>query len=153
MTTPDRKPGRPKKGDTRATRRPRKRGTVGDWRSALYVSNTDPNFVYRWVLSPQERSARILKLLDQGYEFASREDHEVGENSVYDSNDGTSLIRVPDGNSGKYLFLMRIHKDWYEEDQLEKSKMILDTEYKPSQEYKDTEQGEGIYGDFKVTRS
>lgn len=137
---------RPSKGATRATERPRQRVGVGGYRDKLTVEGKDPDYEYRWILSSVEKSGRILNLRARGYEFVKAEDHDFGESDVYKSEDEGSLIRTPAGKDGDFLYLMRIRKEYYEEDKADKSKRILD-EHEAVRKYS---QQEGVYGKFEL---
>lgn len=138
--------GRPSKGQTRATERPRQRVGVGGYRDKLTVEGQDPDYVYRWILSGAEKSGRILNLRARGYEFVKAEDHNFGESDVYKSQDEGSLVRTPAGKEGDFLYLMRIRKEHYEEDKEDKSKRILD-EHEAVRNYA---KQDGVYGKFEL---
>jgi hypothetical protein len=153
MTDTKRKVGRPRKDESRTqTNRPRQRVSVGGYRDKLSVHGMDPDYHYRWVLSSAEKSGRIMQLQSRGYEFASSSDHSVGQNHVYKTEDGSSIIRIPADKEGGFLYLMRITKEWYEEDQQDKSKRILNTEYEAVRQYSTEENAEdaGVYGKFEI---
>lgn len=149
----ERKVGRPSRGDSRTVeKRVRNRAPVGGYRDKLTVHGQDPDYSYRWVLSSTEDSGRILQLLDRGYEFADSDSHSFGQSHVYKTEDGSSIIRVPAGKGDGYLYLMRIKKEWYEEDQREKAKEIKN-EYEAVNDYVNTENSEGdsgVYGKVEI---
>lgn len=116
----------------KATRRKAQEGKLPDrvpvsgQRDIMTVFNKDPAFVYRWVVDNDERGGRIMKYERAGYHFSPTETDEqrlvVGEDAVYKSDRAEkSIIRLPTGG-GKFSYLMRIKREWYEEDQ--KAKQI-----------------------------
>ena len=123
-TVIQKKRGRPPKNATRAHQRPR-RIPVSGRRDILTVGNREPDFVYRWVKDYHETGGRIQQFIDAGYDFVKPEDHQIGETYVFRSEDvGGSITRRPDGKTGEYLYLMRINRDWYDEDQEAKQRMV-----------------------------
>lgn len=141
--------GRPSASESRTEGRPQRRASVGGYRDKLTVHGQDPEYSYRWILSTSSDSGRILQLRERGYEFASSKDHTVGETNVYTTKDGSSLIRVPASKEGDFLYLMRIKKQWYEEDQEEKARRILD-EHEAVRKYSSQEGAGGVYGKFEL---
>tara|TARA_R110002051_G_scaffold291216_5_gene355144 strand:+ start:1671 stop:2138 length:468 start_codon:yes stop_codon:yes gene_type:complete len=113
-------PGRPRKDESRAEStgtRPAKRVPISGFRDKLSVGGRDDdNYVYRWALDSNEGGQRIMALSAAGYEFVTGKDGiTVGQGNVYKSDNVGSIIRTPGGN-GDFLYLMRISKEFYEED-------------------------------------
>lgn len=110
---------RPVKGASRADR-PRKRVRVSGHRDILTVENKNPDYHYRWVLDTTESGARIRRYLEGGYEFVTKENDgvTVAEDNVRNTEDLGTLFRVPAGPNSPdmYLYLMRIPREWREED-------------------------------------
>lgn len=119
---------------------------VGAARDILTVNGQDPNYVYRWVLDDPKRPGRIQRFKDGGYEIVT-DALEVGQNSVDRGKKLGSAITRPDG--GSTLVLMRILKEWYDEDQAAKAEKIADLE---STMLADETSGDGRYGTFTVGR-
>lgn len=118
-----RKRGRPRKDETRAVSRPERVPVSGN-RDILTVRGKNPEYHYRWVKDTDEDGQRILKFRNAGYEFCgSDEGLQVGQNMVFKSENVGSIVRKPAG-SGEYFYLMRIYKEWYEEDQAAKQREI-----------------------------
>lgn len=90
----------------------KKRIPVGE-RHVLSVQGKDPNYKYRFVNNVGDR---IQQFLDGGYEFVDAKSHRVGDNRVGDASPEGSNAQVNVGGGVK-SFLMRIHKDYYDEDQ------------------------------------
>ena len=107
--------------------RPATRVPVSGNRDIMTVFNKDPNFHYRWVNDVDERGSRIMKFERGGYHFAPTEtdlgDKVIGDDAVYKSKLGDSIIRLPTGNGG-YSYLMRIKREWYDEDDANKNAAI-----------------------------
>jgi hypothetical protein len=115
---------------------------VGGARDVLTVPNKDPNYVYRWVL---DIPGRLQRYEDGGYE-AVREDLEIGQKTVDRSTQLGSVVTKHGGGLSK-LVLMRIPKEWYDEDQASKMEKIDALE-----ETMQAEAKEGRYGSMSVIK-
>jgi len=103
----------------KTTKRERKqRIPVSGPRDILSVANKDPNYVYRWVL---DVPGRLAKFQDGGYEFVV-DDHKIGDETVDKGKKLGSAFTMVRGTST--LVLMRIPREWYEEDQQMKQEEI-----------------------------
>lgn len=145
-TDKKRGPGRPSK---ESRKRP-ERVPVGGFRDKLTVQGRDPNFVYRWVLDMDATGSRVLNFLQGGYEFVKGDEVIIGETYVFASPDYGSIIRRPGNKQGDYLYLMKIRKEYYEEDAKAKQDLVNQTEdalYSPDSLRGDRE---GVYGDIKI---
>jgi len=152
VTVTKRGRGRPRLDEARteqvsSTRPPRV--PVSGNRDILTVTGKDPDYVYRWVIDSDERGQRILKFLGAWYEFVRSDDgnHVVGQDAVYKSENVGSIIRVPAG-SGKYQYLMRIRKEYYDADQKSKQDEIRDREKAITR----TDSDNGQYGKIELSR-
>lgn len=87
-------------------------------RDILTVKDKDPNYEYRWVL---DNPGRLMKFDQAGWEIV-KENLEVGQTAVDSSSRLGSAITVSRG--GQILVLMRIQKQWYDEDQLAKQEKV-----------------------------
>ena len=135
------------------TSKGQKRIPVGSARDILTVANPDPNYHYRWVLDDPKRPGRLQRFLTGGYEIVT-DDVEVGQKAVDRSNKklGSAITR-PDG--GSTLVLMRILKEWYDEDQAAKQEKIDDLEATMSRDSKEGRipgTSEAGYGTFSIER-
>ena len=120
---------------------------VGAARDVLTVYGQDPNYVYRWVLDDPKRPGRLQRFKDGGYEIVT-DTNEVGQNTVDRGKKLGSAITRPDG--GSTLVLMRILKEWYNEDQALKAEKIDDLE---ETMLSDAEgKADGRYGSITVKR-
>lgn len=147
-----RKVGRPRKDEPRVESKSTRptRNSAGGWKQKLPVRNLDPAYSYRWAFSETDTGYRLLELMDEGYEFASAEEHAFGQASVYKPEEGgSSIVRCPAGKTGGFLYLMRIRKEWYDEIVREKRARILDTEKNSERTYK-SQFGDGAYGKVKI---
>ena len=88
-------------------------------RDILAVQNQDPNYVYRWV---NDTTGRIERFKAAGYEPVTA-DVEVGTKAVdRNSKLGSVITRSVGGTITAVL--MRIPKEWYDEDQAAKQAQI-----------------------------
>ena len=102
--------------------RERRSPTAGP-RDKLTVYDADPNFVYRWVRNDE---GRIQWFKERGYEVVTR-DQEVGQKTV-DSGSQLGSAITKFGGGSVTLVLMRILREWYDEDQAAKEEAIAATE-------------------------
>jgi len=133
---------------TRPTRTP-----VSGNRDTLTVAGKDPDFSYRWVKDKSESGQRIFRFREAAYEFvdATIDAHGIGDSFVYESHDVGSLVRKPAGD-GEYLYLMRIAKEFYDEDQTIKQLEIREQEEQITRERDPHSKGDdGQYGSVKIS--
>ena len=119
-----------------------KRVPVGGPRNILTVAQKDPNFVYRWV---NDVPGRIAAFKEGGYEVVTS-DNEVGDKTVdRGSKLGSAITKSVGGQITAVL--MRIPKEWYDEDQAAKQKDvdILEATMRDQSQ-------RGDYGSVKVVR-
>jgi hypothetical protein len=93
-------------------------------RNRLTVKGKDPNYVYRIVNDTEDR---INDLLELGWEFDLSEDVRVGDSRL-DDNSRLGKVRQLSVGGGMKAVLMRIRKDWYDEDQEAKQEYVRRTE-------------------------
>ena len=106
------------------------------------AGDKDPNYVYRFV---NDTGSRIANFQAAGYEFVQDTDLVVGDSRVFDPSDVGSAKRVT-SNDGTTSYLMRIKKEYYEEDQAAKAALINETEQAMKRDA-----SQGMYGSIKVT--
>ena len=106
------------------------------------AGDKDPSYVYRFV---NDTGSRIQNFKAAGYEFVTGDDLIVGDNRVSDAADLGSAKRVI-SNDGTTSYLMRIKKDWYEEDQASKAAAIKEQEAAMKQEA-----SAGMYGKLNIS--
>lgn len=120
----------------------RKRRTPLMRRNVLNYEDKDPNFVYRFV---NDTPGRVQEFLEMGYEHV---DHgKVGESRVDKRSADGSRTQVHVGK-GEQGFLMRIPKEFYDEDQKVKQEYVDATETSTKREALD-----GTYGKLELTHS
>jgi len=88
------------------------------------AGDKDPDYVYRFV---NDTGSRVANFQSAGYEIVRDENLVVGDNRVFDpsaSEPGKKVI----SNDGTVSYLMRIKKEWHEEDQAAKQAYIDETE-------------------------
>ena len=88
------------------------------------AGDKDPNYAYRFV---NDTGSRVANFQSAGYEIVRDENLVVGDNRVFDpsaSETGKKVI----SNDGTVSYLMRIKKEWHEEDQAAKQAYIDETE-------------------------
>lgn len=103
----------------------------------------DPNYVYRFV---NDTGSRIANFQAAGYEIVKDDELTVGDSRVFDPSDLGSGKKVT-SNDGTVSYLMRIKKEYYEEDQAVKQNYINETERAMKQQATQS----ADYGTFKVT--
>ena len=92
-----------------------KRIPVGGPRNIMTVADKDPNYVYRWV---NDTPGRIERFKEGGYEVVTG-NNEVGTKTVdRGSKLGSAITKSVGGQLTAVL--MRIPKEWYDEDQAAK---------------------------------
>ena len=121
--------GRPRKNPvgeptvTKETRVP-----VAGFRDVLTVEGKDPEYHYRFVLDQDEKGQRIFQHQRAGYTFCTPDEGlTIGQSAVYKSDGVGSIIRVPN-EDGRWLYLMKMPKDWHEEDVAKASEQVDATE-------------------------
>lgn len=112
-------------------------------RNILTVKGKDPNYEYRIVNDVEDR---VTQFTDAGYEFVQDEAVEVGDKRVSSGTNMGSVKQMSVGGGTK-AYVMRIKKEWYEEDQRAKLKQVDLQESSIKQKALD-----GNYGKIEVSR-
>lgn len=125
------KRGRPRKNPegVETQERTAKRTPLGVARRKLSLGAQFPGYKCRWI---NDSGDRVLQAQQGGYEHITKEDLEkqgiaVGDESTVGTDLGTLVSKVvgtKEDGSPLRAYLMKIRKDWHEEDQLEKQKDI-----------------------------
>lgn len=123
-----------------SAQRPR-RTPIGS-RNVLTVQGKDPNFVYRIV---NDSGDRIQQFLDAGYELVEASTVQVGDKRVNAATPVGSKAQVSVGK-GEKAFVMRIPKDFYDEDQVAKQSYVNKLE----QSIKQTASSSADYGKLTI---
>ena len=108
------------------------------------LGDKDPEYVYRFV---NDTGSRIANFQAAGYEFVTDQDLVVGDSRVKDASDIGTQKRVV-SNDGTTSYLMRQKREFYEEDQAEKARLIEEQEAAMKQQ---ASQG-ADYGSLNLTR-
>lgn len=108
-----------------ATRVNRPQRTPINGRNILSVSGKDPAYVYRVVNNVGDR---IEVFKEAGYELVPASDVKVGERRVDAASPEGSYAQVSVDSQGTKAFIMRIPREWYEEDQRTKQKQVDELE-------------------------
>lgn len=101
----------------------------------------DPNFVYRFV---NDTGSRVSNFQQAGYEMV-QDELIVGDSRVIDPSDLGSGKKVT-SNDGTISYLMRIKKEWFDEDQAKKDAYTKETEATMKKEA-----SQGMYGSIKTS--
>lgn len=102
----------------------------------------DPNFVYRFV---NDTGSRVSNFQQAGYEMVQDTELLVGDSRVFDPSDIGTGKKVT-SNDGTVSYLMRIKKEWFDEDQAKKDAYTKETEAAMKKEA-----SQGMYG--RITTS
>lgn len=122
-----------------------KRQPVGQ-RNRLSVSGKDPNYEYRFV---NDIGDRIQMFQEAGYELVSRDEHRIGDSRLDiarpDGSNAMVSVGVKPNGDPQRAYLMRIKKEWYDEDQKAKRERIQEVE-----EQLKKPNIEGAYGEISI---
>ena len=102
----------------------------------------DPNYFYRFV---NDTGSRVQNFKQAGYEMVTEEELIVGDNRVFDASNLGSGKRVI-SNDGTTSYLMRIKREWYDEDQKVKADSITEQEAAMKQDA-----SQGMYGKLNIS--
>jgi hypothetical protein len=112
-------------------------------RNVLTVTGKDPEYHYRIV---NDDGDRVQMFIDGGYEIESAVNINVGDKSVGKASSEGSKAQVSVGKGIK-AFVMKIRKDWFDEDQATKQEAVDNLERTTKQQALD-----GTYGKLDLTR-
>jgi hypothetical protein len=111
-------------------------------RNILTVGGKDPNYEYRIV---NDEGDRVEQFKTAGYDIVSANEVTVGDRRINKPSAEGTVAQVHVGNGMKAV-VMRIKKEWYDEDQLAKrarDESVVDATKQQARE--------GTYGDIKTT--
>lgn len=111
-------------------------------RNILTVKGKDPNFHYRIV---NDLDDRIAQFLEAGYELVE-DTVEVGDKRVNAASALGSKKNISVGQGTK-AHVMRIKKEWYDEDEANKLRQVAEIERATKAKALD-----GTYGELKISR-
>jgi hypothetical protein len=131
------------KDTTKVTRGSRpKRASIGT-RNRMPVVNKAPDKEYRFV---NDRDGRVEMFLQNGWEVELAETHKQSLARTDVSSVEGSAARYPVG-LGDNAVLLSIPKEWYQEDQIEKQRLVDSTEQSIKNEAEKSHKGS-----FQVSR-
>jgi hypothetical protein len=120
------------------------RASINGIRQKLNVRGKDPAFEYRIV---NDIDDRIQEFIDRGYEIVTDTTVQVGDKRVANPTQEGTPAKVSVGQGVK-AFVMRIKKEFYEEDKQTHNATLDELEG----QLRRTAKEEGLYGDIKTTR-
>lgn len=115
------------------TTRPR-RANINGTRNVLTVSGKDPDYEYRIV---NDSGDRLSQFQEMGYEVVSDRNVKVGDRRIANPTQEGSPIKVSVGK-GDQAYVMRIKKEWFEEDKVRKAAHVDEMEKGTLREAKQT---------------
>ena len=105
------------------SKRPR-RTSINGVRNILTVKGKEPGYEYRIV---NDTGDRLSQFREMGYEVVSDNSIQVGDRRIASPTKEGSPVKVSVGK-GESAYLVRIKKDWYDEDQAAKAEHLRETE-------------------------
>lgn len=112
-------------------------------RNRLTVNGKEDGYVYRVVNDTEDRIQQFVEL---GYEIVKDKDVTVGDKRVDKATSEGSLKQLSVGG-GQKAFVMRIPKDWYDEDQATKQAYVDSSEAATKEKALN-----GTYGKLEINR-
>jgi hypothetical protein len=112
-------------------------------RNVLTVMGKDPNYEYRII---NDSGDRVQEFMDAGYELVEKDSVRVGDKRVNSATaEGTvAQLSVGQGQKG---YVVRIKKEWYDEDQAKKQRRVNELESATKAKALD-----GTYGKLELSR-
>ena len=107
-----------------ATKRTARRTPINGTRNVLTVSGKDPEYEYRVVNDTGDRVAQMQEL---GYEIVQDNSVKVGDRRISVPTKEGSPVKASVGG-GIQGYVMRIRKDWFDEDQKSKQQQVNELE-------------------------
>ena len=112
-------------------------------RNILTVAGKDANYAYRII---NDSGDRVQEFMDAGYELVEASSVRVGDKRVNSGSSEGSKAQLSVGQ-GQKAFVVRIKKEWYEEDQRMKQRRVDELEQATKAKALD-----GTYGKLEITR-
>ncbi len=103
----------------KSSSRPR-RANVNGVRNVLTVSGKEPGYQYRVV---NDTGDRIAQMQEIGYEIVQDQNISVGDRRIANPTKEGTPIKVSVGG-GDTAYVMRIKKEWFDEDQARKAEYV-----------------------------
>lgn len=111
---------------------------------AVDEKDLDPNFSYRFV---RNTPGRVQKFIEGGYEMVTG-DARIGDPNIAKASNMGSAFSIASGDNEDRVYLMRIPKTFYEEDQAAKAAKVDAIE----EHLKRKPKTEGLEGKIDLTR-
>jgi len=112
----------------------------------LVVHGKDPNFEYRFV---NDQPGRVAMFKQAGWQLCTNGEVDTGTFRAEEASElGSLAYSIVDGGTGMKAYVMKIHKDEYEEIQ-----KYLERENTASEETLRPNTADGEYGSVKIDRS
>lgn len=121
-----------------------RRTPINGTRNKLSVVGKDADYEYRHVL---DVDGRIQELQENGWQLVAKKDHKVGDDRVAEATPIGSHQHIVNKN-GDVQYLMRIKKEYYDEDQKAKLAKVDSDEESMHNDSK----YEGLTGNIKISR-
>lgn len=141
--------GRPRKRVVNTIDRSKRVPLTGT-RDILSVYGKDPYYGYYFFLDSSESGQDIFMAKRAGWDFVQSNEVEVGETSVFKSENVGTIIRVP-SRDGRFLFLMKKPQHEIDEDKADEMYHKVDSY---EQQILDPQSGahniDGAYGNVKI---
>jgi len=137
---------RPTEGD-RADRPKRKmtlEDSLGYGKLNVYGIEEDPDYYYRVVV---DKNNRVYKLQQRGYEIV-KQDGKIVMGDANPAEVGDAITTTCDDKDGTKAILMRIRREWKEEDDAFRQNQVAKSEQALFRTLKD----EGQYGEVQVEK-
>ena len=126
----------------KVTRERTKRTPINGVRGVLNVRGKDPAYSYRIV---NDVDTRVNDFLERGYEVVTDQGVTIGDKRVAIPTQAGSVVEMSVGQGTKGV-LMRIKKEWYDEDQAVKQQQVDQVETQMKAETRK----DGNYGSIKI---
>jgi hypothetical protein len=105
-------------------KRTSRRTPISGSRNVLTVQGKEPGYEYRIV---NDTGDRISQMEDAGYEVVQDQNITVGDRRISNPTKEGSPVKVSVGG-GQQAYVMRIKKEWYEEDKAAKAARVDEIE-------------------------
>ena len=124
-----------------------KRVSIADQKNiTTHCEANDPNFQYRFVVDYKNKPGRIDKFLKAGY-VNVKSGENAGDDAPMKATKVGRNVTIPSGN-GETAYLMKIPKEYYEEDQAAKEAKLKEVEKTFTKKGKN-EYGAGLVNDTR----
>lgn len=122
-----------------------KRVSIADQRNILtHPEANDPNYMYRVVVDYKSKPGRVTKFKNAGYVHVLSGEN-MGDDAAGKPTKIGTKVMVPTGN-GETGYLMKIPKEYWDEDQAAKESKLKETEASMKRKVKG-QYGEGLADD------